>query len=155
MGIPAATNMKQCFFLAALMLVLMISSSSSTRARKLSPEMTMEERHEQWMVQHGRVYQDEAEKQRRFQIFKSNVDRIESFNAAGRHKYLLGVNQFADMTNEEFRTSRTGFKNIKAPANAIRNRGFRYENIAATPVSMDWRTKGAVTPVKDQGQCGI
>lgn len=136
MGIPAAANMKQCFLLAAL-LALMISSSCSTQARKLSPEMSMAERHEQWMAQHGRVYQDEAEKQRRFQIFKSNVERIESFNAAGRHKYLLGVNQFADMTSEEFRTSRTGFKNIKAPAKAIGNRGFRYEGISATPVSMD------------------
>ncbi|XP_042439481.1 senescence-specific cysteine protease SAG39-like [Zingiber officinale] len=155
MGIPAATNMKQCFFLAALLALMISSSSGSTRPRKLiNTEMPMAERHEQWMAQHGRVYQDEAEKLRRFQIFKSNVERIESFNAAGRHKYLLGVNQFADMTNEEFRTSRTGFKNIKAPANAIGNRGFRYESISATPVSMDWRAKGAVTPVKDQGQCG-
>ena len=72
-------------------------------------EMTMHERHEQWMSQHGRVYGDSAEKERRFQIFKANVELIESFNA-GNSKYKLGVNQFADLTNEEFKAMVNGIK---------------------------------------------
>ncbi|XP_074591601.1 senescence-specific cysteine protease SAG39-like [Curcuma longa] len=152
-GIPgAAFTVKQCLVvLAALFAVI----SSTAWGRKLSdPESTsMAERHERWMEQHGRVYRDDAEKQLRFDIFKSNVEFIDSFNAAGKRKYSLGVNQFADMTNEEFKASHTGFKNMIA-ARPIRKGGFRYENVSAMPTSVDWRTEGAVTPVKDQGQCG-
>lgn len=110
--------------------------------------MTMTERHEQWMAKYGRTYNDAAEKARRLEIFKSNMELIESFNA-GDHKFKLGANQFADLTNEEFRV-RNGFK-----ASAKRSpTSFRYETVSAVPASMDWRTKGAVTPIKDQGQCG-
>ena len=71
-------------------------------------EMSMMERHEQWMVKHGRAYKDAAEKAHRFEIFKANMELIESFNA-GNHKFRLGANQFADLTNDEFR-ARNGFK---------------------------------------------
>ncbi|EHA8587350.1 Senescence-specific cysteine protease SAG39 [Cocos nucifera] len=114
--------------------------------------MTMAERHEQWMVQHGRVYKKSAEKERRFQIFKANVELIESFNA-GNSKYKLGVNQFADLTNEEFKAMRNGFKPSSVKTLKATN-VFRYANVTAVPTRMDWRAKGAVTPIKDQGECG-
>lgn len=87
-------------------------------------------------------------------MFKANVKFIESFNAAGDRKFWLGVNQFADLTNDEFSATKTnkGFNPnaVKVPT------GFRYENVASMrfPATVDWRTKGAVTPIKDQGQCG-
>jgi len=127
--------------------ILAISATYAAASRELS-EVSMMERHEQWMVKHGRVYKDAAEKAYRFEIFKSNMELIESFNA-GNNKFRLGANQFADLTNEEFR-ARNGFK----PSASRSATSFRYENVTAPPASMDWRTKGAVTPVKDQGQCG-
>jgi hypothetical protein len=80
-----------CFFFGSVM-----------AARELSDDSAMVARHEQWMVQHGRVYKDDAEKARRFEVFKANVKFIESFNAAGNRKFWLGTNQFADITNDEF-----------------------------------------------------
>ncbi|KAK1284932.1 Vignain [Acorus calamus] len=107
------------------------------------------------MARYGRVYADSAEKERRFNIFSNNVNFIESFNREGRHPYKLGVNEFADMTNEEFRATRNGFRRSpkKTVVEVSRDR-FKYANVSAVPPSMDWRKRGAVTPIKDQGQCG-
>lgn len=127
--------------------------SSVLGARELSDDSAMVARHEMWMAQYGRVYKDAAEKARRFEVFKANAAFIESFNA-GSHKFWLGVNQFADLTNEEFRATKNN-KGFNPSAVRVPT-GFRYENLSldALPATVDWRTKGAVTPIKDQGQCG-
>ncbi|XP_050224152.1 senescence-specific cysteine protease SAG39-like [Mercurialis annua] len=119
-------------------------------------EDSMEVSHEMWMNQHGRVYKDNAEKEKRFQIFKQNVEFIESFNKAGTKAYKVGVNAFADLTNDEFKSSRNGYRSYASygPLMVRSSSSFRYENVTAAPTSMDWRQKGAVTPIKDQGQCG-
>ena len=111
----------------------------------------MVERFEQWMVRYGRAYEDNNEREKRFNIFKQNVARIESFNSAKDRPYKLGINQFADLTNEEFVASRNRFKGHMCSNKATT---FKYENATALPSTVDWRKKGAVTPIKDQGQCG-
>ncbi|CAN4109127.1 unnamed protein product [Withania somnifera] len=103
------------------------------------------------MIQYRRVYRTNAEKESRFKIFKENVERIEAFNDAANQPYKLGINAFADLTNKEFRAARNG---LKIPVCEPRITSFKYENVTAVPTTMDWRTKGAVTPIKDQGQCG-
>ncbi|XP_037471797.1 senescence-specific cysteine protease SAG39-like [Triticum dicoccoides] len=123
-------------------------------ARELNDDLLMVAKHENWMAQYGRVYKDTTEKARRFEVFKGNVEFIETFNAQN-HKFWLGVNQFADITNDEFKTTNTN-KGFKANSMRVLSSGFRYENLSldALPATVDWRAKGAVTPVKDQGQCG-
>ncbi|KAL5571017.1 hypothetical protein UlMin_020614 [Ulmus minor] len=137
---------RQFIFLA---LIVILGAHEAT-ARNLQ-DSSMQERHEKWMAYHGRVYKDMNEKEERFKIFNENVERIESFNSAGNQLYKLGINQFADLTNEEFKTSRNRFKaHVCSPQAGT----FKYEDVTAVPSTMDWRKKGAVTPIKDQGQCG-
>ncbi|KAJ6832038.1 senescence-specific cysteine protease SAG39-like [Iris pallida] len=137
--------------LCLALLILGIWSSQASASRKLT-EMSMEERHEQWMARHGQVYKDEAEKDRRFEIFKTNVELIESFNA-GNQKFKLGANQFADLLNEEFNEVCSGYR-PPLMTTVTAAKGFMYANVTDTPSSMDWRANGAVTPVKHQGHCG-
>lgn len=135
----------------ALLLVLAFCAFNSN-ARTLE-DASMRERHEQWMTLHKKVYTDSFEKEQKFQIFKENVQRIEAFNNAGNKSYKLGINHFADLTNEEFK-ARNRFKGHMC-SSTKKTPTFKYEHVTAVPASLDWRQKGAVTPIKNQGQCGM
>ncbi|XP_073038455.1 senescence-specific cysteine protease SAG39-like [Primulina eburnea] len=136
----------------ATLFVLQLWDYQAT-ARTLPHSSSMVDRHEQWMAQYGRVYRDDTEKAERFKIFKQNVEYIESVNEAGLRSYKLGINKFSDLTNEEFRAARNGYKRVSHPISP-KVSSFKYANVSAVPPSVDWRTKGAVTGIKDQGQCG-
>ncbi|KAJ9566278.1 hypothetical protein OSB04_002244 [Centaurea solstitialis] len=116
-------------------------------------EETMLQKHQQWMARHGREYKDDSDKGIRFKIFKDNVAYIQSFNDAGNRGYNLSVNKFADQTNEEFKAVHNGFK-PPSGLGSDRTTSFMYEYVDEVPSSMDWREKGAVTPIKNQGHCG-
>merc|ERR1719172_181541 len=63
----------------------------------------------------------------------------------------MGVNQFTDLTLEEFQALNIrGF--VKSGERGLAYLGEHEDTEVAD--SIDWRTKGAVTPVKNQGQCG-
>jgi Cathepsin propeptide inhibitor domain (I29) len=81
----------------------------------------MSERHEKWMTQYGRVYKDAEEKARRFEIFKANAEYVQSVNHAGNRTYWLGLNQFADLNDEEFKASFLGYKPNSLVANEMLN----------------------------------
>lgn len=68
----------------------------------------------------------------------------------------MAINQFADLTFEEFSATRLGLNakmggEVRARPEPTR---FRYATVTDVPSSMDWRERGAVTPVKNQAMCG-
>ncbi|GAB2234264.1 hypothetical protein Droror1_Dr00003510 [Drosera rotundifolia] len=136
--------------LLALIFALGLLASNVASSRLLSSELSMTEKHEHWMKQYGRVYKTNAEKERRFEIFKKNAEYIEAMNKMNR-SFTLGLNAFTDLTNEEFGASHNGYRR---PASSLKSTYFKYENLTDVPASVDWVANGAVTPIKDQGQCG-
>jgi len=111
----------------------------------------------QFMRTFSKVYNTPQEYNHRFQVFRNNLREIERRNRESTSA-TYNVTKFADMTREEFRTFPCGVDKLSELAN--RRPGF--ETIMATPEpfvgavpdSFDWVAKGAVTPVKDQQQCG-
>lgn len=142
-------------FVVMLILGILCASeaAASEAAAPTSPDETMIQRYETWMMEHGRMYQDEVEKDMRFGIFKQNVEYIDSVNQNSSRTYKLAANIFADLTKEEFQASHTGYKSSSLPYPSTAS-SFRYENVTAVPSSIDWRAVGAVTAVKSQGTCG-
>jgi len=80
------------------------------------------------------------------------MEAIRLHNNSGA-KFTMGVNEFADLTWEEFKATKLGYNHIDNSLLRSKNTKKLGESVQAA-AAVDWRTKGIVTPVKDQGQCG-
>ncbi|KAK4859629.1 hypothetical protein QYF36_008937 [Acer negundo] len=111
--------------------------------------------YEAWLVKHGKVYNALGEKEKRFEIFKDNLRFIDEHNSENR-TYTVGLNRFSDLTNEEYRSMYLGAKkSVKRNTLKAKSSDRYLPRVGESlPDSVDWRKKGAVVDVKDQGSCG-
>ncbi|WCJ35259.1 xylem bark cysteine peptidase 3 [Euphorbia peplus] len=108
---------------------------------------------ETWSKQHGKTYTLHEEKLHRLRVFEDNYEFVRKHNRETNYSYTLSLNSFADLTHHEFKTSRLGL----GVSGNVRLRGGNQsmvEFVGDVPDSVDWRKEGAVTKVKDQGNCG-
>lgn len=124
-----------------------------------------------WKQLHGRSYVSKKEEKMRFRAFMKNSIFILNHNAEafnGKHSYYLKMNQFGDMLHSEFLDKVVDpqgkyRRNIGGEKGAQSFSGIMKKfNVSKTPINtgvtalpkeIDWRSKGAVTPVKDATKC--
>lgn len=136
------------------------NNNNNNNVEKLTRGATDEEVkgiYEIWLAEHGKIYNGLGEKGKRLDIFKDNLRFIEEHNNSKNQTYMLGLNRFADLTNEEYRnmflgTRSDGRRRLVKSKNVSHRYVFRAND--HVPEFVDWRKKGAVAPIKDQGSCG-
>ncbi|CAF0974312.1 unnamed protein product [Adineta steineri] len=109
-----------------------------------------------WKNKHRKNYSDAEELVRR-SVWENNLKMIEEHNLQvdlGVHTYRLGMNQYGDLTVNEFVQKYSGVKgNMETKNSQVREVLVSNSN-ASLPDSVDWRNQNVVEPVKDQGACG-
>lgn len=146
--------MKLLLVFLALALVLGLAQCFDYHEKELETEEGLWGLYERWTSHHS-VSRSLKEKHKRFNVFKANARHVHNTNKLDK-PYKLTLNKFADMTNYEFRSFYAGSKisHHRMFQGERLGTNFMYENVDDIPPSVDWRARGAVTDVKDQGQCG-
>lgn len=109
-----------------------------------------------WLAKRGKTSNGMGHNEKRFQIFKDNLRFIDEHNSLNR-TYKVGLNKFADLTNEEYRAMYLGTRSDakrRLMKSKVASQRYACKAGDELPESVDWREKGAVNPVKDQGSCG-
>ncbi len=98
----------------------------------------------------SKVYDSLSDLEHRFYIFRENLKQIRDHNSNPNRNFTMGINQFTDLTPNEFH------EYVSSTYQTGKTRCSKYTPTTSSDPkeSWDWRDHNAVTPVKDQGQCG-
>ncbi|CAI9099960.1 OLC1v1036863C1 [Oldenlandia corymbosa var. corymbosa] len=144
--------------LITLLLLAATVASEATTSSNIN-ELAIAQTFKNWKEMYGHEYKDDVEQARRFEIFKDNLEFIQSFNKEGNHSYVMGLNDFSDLTFEEFISRYGGYKpsakeRIEESVTTTTSFGDDENVDSCIPSRIDWRELGAVTHIKNQGGCG-
>jgi len=146
MGIPSLIHLRKVPKMKFLIVAALFSLAASASVG----------RNQQWdefKAKFGKQHRDLKHESERRAVFEKNMDLIEAHNAKyekGLSTYKMGINQFTDLTYEEF--SNTVLMDER-PATAPEVHQMK-KVASSAPDAWDWRDEGILNPVKDQASCG-
>ncbi|GET86214.1 cysteine peptidase B [Leishmania tarentolae] len=138
---------------AAVVCVLLAAACTPVRALYVgTPAATL---FEEFKRTYRRAYGTLAEEQQRLANFKRNLELMRVHQAKNPHA-RFGITKFFDLSEAEFAARYLSGAAYFTEAKKYARRKYRkaHVDLSAVPDAVDWRTVGAVTPVKDQGACG-
>ncbi|OCT66469.1 cathepsin S [Xenopus laevis] len=118
-----------------------------------APDPTLDTHWQLWVKTHQKIYKDAEEERARRTIWEETLKFITVHNlehSLGLHTYEVGMNHLGDMTVEEFTATMKGFQASDDP---VPNVMYVPQEGVKPPEAIDWRERGYVTKVMDQGDC--
>lgn len=135
-----------------VLICLIASKLCSVNSSVYDPHKTLKQRFEKWLKTHSKLYGGRDEWMLRFGIYQSNVQLIDYINSL-HLPFKLTDNRFADMTNSEFKAHFLGLNTSSLRLH--KKQRPVCDPAGNVPDAVDWRTQGAVTPIRNQGKCGM
>ncbi|VDP79665.1 unnamed protein product [Echinostoma caproni] len=108
------------------------------------------ELYEEFKVKYGKNHANDVDEYR-FTVFKDNLKKAKWYEAMDQGTAEYGITKFSDLTAEEFERKYLN-PEIRRQLSVINVDVVTSDKVP--PESLDWRAKGAVTPVQEQGHCG-
>lgn len=136
-----------------LVLAALVCAASAWKVR--TPGTSEAADWETYKAEHGKTYLTRSADHYRQSLYLAEVEAVNQWNQEydqGMHSYFKGINQFSDLTRDEF----VAQQKLKVPADIEARRAAGHHNVpqSTAPAAIDWREEGAVQHVKNQGQCG-
>jgi C1A family cysteine protease len=134
-----------------IVLMAMVGISMACETKKTQEEF------EDFRRRYRKNYESEDEYQKRCAIFAQNYEKVEEHNfraSRGLVSYTLGINKYADMTNEEFLQYYAGLKPELDSQNKDFVRISAKQTVPKAGENIDWRTSGHLPIIKNQARCG-
>jgi C1A family cysteine protease len=103
-----------------------------------------------YLSEHGKSYATKEEFEFRLSIFTHKLNFVTEHNSRNEDDHEVTLNHMADWTDHEYKK----LLGYKGPLTRTKMNVNYKSPVINAPESVDWRVKGAVTPVKNQGQCG-
>ena len=103
---------------------------------------------EEWKTKFGKKYKSAEEERQRKAVYEHNLERLTIYED---QPYQVGVNSRSDLTDAEV-TRSTGYR--ASPSRPAVGSQVQWKVGSQAPASLDWRDRGVITSIKDQGSCG-
>jgi len=126
--------------------------SSLTGQEKSALSSSLDSQWEAFKMKFSRNYSSIEQDNLRKSLFAANLKLIQSNNFKRSRSFTMGVNKFADYTEEEYRRLLGGRTPAPVGRTMKSKAAMLHQTVGRAPDWRDWRHHGYVTPVKDQGK---